>query len=162
MSDLQVNLCYYVVFALIFGNDILNTFTYNYFFILGYKRSSLNVVQYTSRSGDLVWKQDAFRNFPIHGVNNFKKLRQRADFCFFDKIAFIIALESFHDSALFFLRPCRSSKSLGLSTLAHFHGREHLPDYKPLFEVSDTLSFYRPHLFAQSVSLLLIDLLLSL
>ncbi|KAF9211009.1 hypothetical protein BGZ59_008639 [Podila verticillata] len=99
-----------------------------------YNRSPLNVVQYDSRSGDLVWKQDAFRNFPIHGVNNFKKLRQRADFCFFDKTAFIIALESFRDSALLFLRPCRSGKSLGLSTLAHFHGREHLPDYKALFE----------------------------
>ncbi|KAF9980297.1 hypothetical protein BGZ75_008622, partial [Mortierella antarctica] len=45
-----------------------------------------------------------------------------------------MALESFREPALVFLRPRRSGKSLGLSTLAHFHGREHLPDYKPLFE----------------------------
>ncbi|KAF8944179.1 hypothetical protein BGZ46_006329, partial [Entomortierella lignicola] len=99
-----------------------------------YKRSSLNVVQYDSRSGDLVWNQDSFKHFPVHGVSNFKTLRQCADFCFFDKTAFIMALESFREPALVFLRPRRSGKSLALSTLAHFHGREHLPDYKPLFE----------------------------
>ncbi|KAG9067806.1 hypothetical protein KI688_011394 [Linnemannia hyalina] len=61
-------------------------------------------------------------------------LRQRPELCYFDKTAFILALESFDEPALVFLRPRRSGKSLGLSTLAHFHGREHLPDYKPLFE----------------------------
>ncbi|KAF9543776.1 hypothetical protein EC957_000471 [Mortierella hygrophila] len=45
-----------------------------------------------------------------------------------------MALESFSEAAFVFLRPRRSGKSLGLSTLAHFHGREHLPDYKLLFE----------------------------
>ncbi|KAF9899254.1 hypothetical protein EC991_009220, partial [Linnemannia zychae] len=99
-----------------------------------YKRSPPNVVQYDGRSGDLVWNQEAFRNFPVHGVTNFKKLRQGADFCFFDKTAFIMAIETFREPALVFLRPHRSGKTLGLSTLAHFHGREHLPDYKPLFE----------------------------
>ncbi|KAG0350257.1 hypothetical protein BGZ54_003938, partial [Gamsiella multidivaricata] len=83
---------------------------------------------------DLVWKEDTFRSFPVHGVSDFKTLRQRPELCFFDKTAFILALESFDESVLVFLRPRRSEKSLGLSTLAHFHGREHLPDYKPLFE----------------------------
>ncbi|KFH67350.1 hypothetical protein MVEG_06084 [Podila verticillata NRRL 6337] len=99
-----------------------------------YKRSPLNIVQYDSRSGDLVWKEDTFRSFPVHGVNDFRTLRQRPELCFFDKTAFILALESFDESVLVFLRPHRSGKSLGLSTLAHFHGREHPPDYKPLFE----------------------------
>ncbi|KAK3836308.1 MAG: hypothetical protein J3R72DRAFT_203444 [Linnemannia gamsii] len=99
-----------------------------------YERKPLNAVKYDGRSGDLVWNQDAFKNFPVHGVSNFKKLRQCADFCFFDKTAFIMALEAFSEYALVFLRPRRSGKSLGLSTLAHFHGREHLPDYKSLFE----------------------------
>ncbi|KAF9310050.1 hypothetical protein BG003_008976 [Podila horticola] len=99
-----------------------------------YERSPLNIVQYDSRSGDLIWKQDAFKNFPVHGVTSFKKLRQGADFCFCDKTAFIMALESYREPALVFLRPRRSGKTLGLSTMAHFHGREHLPDYKPLFE----------------------------
>ncbi|KAF9160312.1 hypothetical protein DFQ26_005673 [Actinomortierella ambigua] len=45
-----------------------------------------------------------------------------------------MALESFGERALVFLRPRRSGKSLALSILAHFHGREHLPDYKSLFE----------------------------
>lgn len=107
---------------------------------LGYKRSPLNAVQYDSRSVNLVWKEDKFRSFPVHGVNDFKTLRQRPELCFFDKTAFILALESFDESVLVFLRPRRSGKSLGLSVLAHFHGREHLPDYKPLFEVSDILS----------------------
>ncbi|KAF9086459.1 hypothetical protein BGX27_003196, partial [Mortierella sp. AM989] len=98
-----------------------------------YIRSPLNVVQYNRRSGDLVWKDDTFRSFPVHGVNNFKTLRQRPELCFFDKTAFISALKSFDESVLVFLRPRRSGKSLGLSTLAHFHGREHLPDYKHLF-----------------------------
>ncbi|KAF9157955.1 hypothetical protein BGX21_003884, partial [Mortierella sp. AD011] len=67
-------------------------------------------------------------------VNSFKELRERPELCFFDKTVFISALESFDGSVLVFLRPRRSGKSLGLSTLAHFHGREHLPDYKALFE----------------------------
>ncbi|KAF9430722.1 hypothetical protein BGZ76_000736 [Entomortierella beljakovae] len=99
-----------------------------------YERGKLNVVQYDSRSGNLVWKEDTFRSFPTNSVNNFKTLRQRPELCFFDKTAFISVLESFDDSVLVFLRPRRSGKSLALSTLAHFHGREHLPDYKPLFE----------------------------
>ncbi|KAF9087882.1 hypothetical protein BGX27_002838, partial [Mortierella sp. AM989] len=99
-----------------------------------YHRRPLNVVQYDSRSGDLVWNQEAFKTFPVHGVNSFKKLRQCAEFCFFDKTEYIMALESFDEPALVFLRPRRSGKSLGLSTLAHFHGREHLLDYKSLFE----------------------------
>ncbi|KAG0283399.1 hypothetical protein BGZ97_008557, partial [Linnemannia gamsii] len=45
-----------------------------------------------------------------------------------------MALESFPHDALVFLRPRGSGKLLALSSLAHFHGREHLPDYKPLFE----------------------------
>lgn len=74
-------------------------------------------------------------------MSNFKALRQRPDLCYFDKTAFIMALESFPHDVLVFLRPRRSGKSLALSSLAHFHGREHLPDYKPLFEVSDFLLF---------------------
>ncbi|KAG0023833.1 hypothetical protein BGZ81_007912 [Podila clonocystis] len=99
-----------------------------------FKRNPINAVQYDGRSGDLVWKQDAFKKFPVHGICNFKELRECADFCLFDKTAFIMAIESFRECALIFLRPRRSGKSLALSTLAHFHGREHLPDYKPLFE----------------------------
>ncbi|KAF9995878.1 hypothetical protein BGZ79_010387 [Entomortierella chlamydospora] len=102
-----------------------------------YERTLLNIVKYDSRLGDLAWKEDTFRSFPVHGVNNFKTLRQRPELCFFDKTAFIMALESFSEPVLVFLRPRRSGKSLGLSTLAHFHGREHLPDYKPLFELSN-------------------------
>ncbi|KAG0330779.1 hypothetical protein BG000_011466 [Podila horticola] len=64
---------------------------------LRYRRSPLNIVQYDSRSGDLVWREDTFRSFPVHDVNDFKILRHRPE-------------------------------------LSHFHGREHLPDYKPLFE----------------------------
>jgi hypothetical protein len=100
-------------------------------------RSPLKVVQYDGRSGDLVWNEDAFRSFPVNGLNDFKTLRQRPELCFFDKTAFILALESYDEPVLVFLRPRRSGKSLGLSTLAHFHGREHLPDYKSLFGVSD-------------------------
>ncbi|KAF9202364.1 hypothetical protein BGZ49_007469 [Haplosporangium sp. Z 27] len=102
-----------------------------------YNRSPLDVVQYDSRSGDLIWNQDSFKSFPVHGVSNFKALRQRADSCFFDKTAFIMALESFREPAPVFFRPRRSGKSLALSTLAHFHGREHLPNYKRLFEISN-------------------------
>jgi len=109
-------------------------------FFLGYDRGPLNVVQYNRRSGDLVWNEDTFTRFPAHGESNFKALRQRPELCFFDKTAFIMALESFSERALVFLRPRRSGKSLALSTLAHFHGREHLPAYKPLFEVSDFLA----------------------
>lgn len=112
----------------------------DYIIALGYMRSPPNVVQYNRRSGDLVWKEDAFKSFPAHGVSNFKELRQRPEYCFFDKTAFIRVLASFDEPALVFLRPRRSGKSLALSTLAHFHGREHLPDYKPLFEVSDFCS----------------------
>ncbi|KAG0020179.1 hypothetical protein BGZ80_004652, partial [Entomortierella chlamydospora] len=99
-----------------------------------YKRSPLNVVQYNRRSGDLVWKDDTFKSFPVGHISNFKTLRQRPDLCYFDKTAFISALEPVYCDALVFLRPRRSGKSLALSTLAHFHGREHLPDYGPLFE----------------------------
>ncbi|KAG0364210.1 hypothetical protein BGX24_004728 [Mortierella sp. AD032] len=101
---------------------------------LEYMRYPLNVAQYNRRSGDLVWKEETFKGFPVNDVNDFKTLRERPELCFFDKTAFIMALESFQESVLVFLRPRRSGKSLGLSTLAHFHGREHLPDYKPLFE----------------------------
>ncbi|KAG0338256.1 hypothetical protein BG004_007292, partial [Podila humilis] len=97
-------------------------------------RTPLNVVQYDRRSGDLVWKDDTFKSFPVDRMSNFKTLRQRPDLCYFDKTAYIMALESFPHDVLVFLRPRRSGKSLALSTLAHFHGREHLPDYKPLFE----------------------------
>ncbi|KAG0058715.1 hypothetical protein BGZ90_004807 [Linnemannia elongata] len=97
-------------------------------------RSPLNIVQYNRRSGDFVWREDTFKSFPVHGVPDFKTLRQRPELGFFDKTAFILALESFYQPALVFLRPRRSGKSLGLSMLAHFHGREHLPDYKSLFE----------------------------
>ncbi|KAF9911366.1 hypothetical protein EC991_003931 [Linnemannia zychae] len=99
-----------------------------------YKRSPLNVVQYNRRSGDLVWKEDTFNGFPVDRISNFTALRQRPDLCYFDKTAFIMALESFPHEVLVFLRPRRSGKSLALSALAHFHGREHLPVYKPLFE----------------------------
>ncbi|KAF9299259.1 hypothetical protein BGZ74_008996, partial [Mortierella antarctica] len=99
-----------------------------------YMRNALDFVQYNRRSGDLVWQDDTFNTFPAHGIQNFQILRQRPDLCFFDKTAFIMALESFPEPALVFLRPRRSGKSLALSTLAHFHGREHLPDYRPLFE----------------------------
>jgi hypothetical protein len=61
-----------------------------------------------------------------------------------------MALESFPHDALVFLRPRGSGKLLALSSLAHFHGREHLPDYKPLFEVS---VLQQSSLFAQGVSL---------
>lgn len=72
----------------------------NYFFFLDYKRYPLNAVQYDRRSGDLVWKADTFRRFPVHGVNDFKTLRERPKLCFFDKTAFILALESFGESVL--------------------------------------------------------------
>ncbi|KAF9173639.1 hypothetical protein BGX20_002585 [Mortierella sp. AD010] len=102
-----------------------------------YKRSPLNVVQYNRRSGNLVWKDDTFKSFPVGHISNFKTLRQRPDLCYFDKTAFISAIESVCCDALVFLRPRRSGKSLALSTLAHFHGREHLPDYDPLFKGLD-------------------------
>lgn len=104
-------------------------------------RKPPNVVQYNRRSGDLVWNEDKFNSFPSNGERDFKELRQYPEFCFFDKTAFIKDLESFRERAVVFLRPRRSGKSLALSTLAHFHGREHLPDYKPLFEVSDICLF---------------------
>src|SRR5690348_7081490 len=100
-------------------------------------RSLLNIVQYNRRSGDFVWREDKLKSFPVHVVPDFKTLRERPELGFFDKTAFILALESFYQPGLVFLRPRRSGKSLGLSMLAHFHGREHLPDYKPLLEVSD-------------------------
>ncbi|KAG0196040.1 hypothetical protein BGX28_000212 [Mortierella sp. GBA30] len=65
-----------------------------------YMRSALNVAQYNRRSGDLVWKEDTFASFPVHSESDFKTLRQCPEFCFFDKTAFIMALESFRDRAL--------------------------------------------------------------
>ncbi|KAG0339212.1 hypothetical protein BG004_006920 [Podila humilis] len=100
-----------------------------------YNRVSLKAFQYDRRSGYLVWKEDTFSAFPVDGERDFKALRQLPEFCFFDKTDFIMALESCCGRALVFLRPRRSGKTLTLSTLAHFHGREHLPDYEPLFKV---------------------------
>ncbi|KAF9547525.1 hypothetical protein EC957_008362 [Mortierella hygrophila] len=57
-------------------------------------RGPLNVVQYNSRSEDLVWREDTFKSFPAHNVNDLKTLRQSPDLCYFDKTAFIMALES--------------------------------------------------------------------
>ncbi|KAF9967657.1 hypothetical protein BGZ73_000461, partial [Actinomortierella ambigua] len=99
-----------------------------------YMRTPLKAVQYNRRSGNLVWKEDSFKSFPVDRMSNFKTLRQRPDLCYFDKTAFLMTLESLAHEVLVFLRPRRSGKSLALSTLAHFHGREHLPDYKSLFE----------------------------
>ncbi|KAG9063512.1 hypothetical protein KI688_004396 [Linnemannia hyalina] len=72
-----------------------------------YMRGPPDVVQYDSRSGDFVWREDTFKNFPVHAVHDFKTLRGRPDLCFFDKTDFIMTLESFPEPALAIHEPVK-------------------------------------------------------
>ncbi|KAG9063507.1 hypothetical protein KI688_004391 [Linnemannia hyalina] len=64
-----------------------------------YMRGPPDVVQYDSRSGDFVWRENTFKNFPVHAVHDFTTLRQHPELGFFDKTDFILALESFPEPA---------------------------------------------------------------
>lgn len=108
-----------------------------------------------------MWNEDTFKSFPVNGAN-FKTLCQRLEICFFDRTAFIMALESFPQDVPAFLSSRRSGKSLAMSALAYFHGPEHLPDYRPFFEVNDYFCFFTDHIYLLEVfPRMLIELLLS-
>ncbi|RMG74764.1 MAG: AAA family ATPase, partial [Bacteroidetes bacterium] len=67
-----------------------------------------------------------------YGISNFARLR-RDGYFYQDRTGYIPVLESLGEPYLIFLRPRRFGKSLWLSTLAHYYGREHAGDFKWLF-----------------------------
>jgi hypothetical protein len=57
----------------------------------------------------------------------------RGGYYYVDRTGYIPLLEALGESYLIFLRPRRFGKSLWLSTLAHYYGREHAGAFPELF-----------------------------
>ena len=68
-----------------------------------------------------------------YGISDFARLR-RDGYFYQDRTGYIPVLESLGEPYLFFLRPRRFGKSLWLSILAHYYGREHAEDFDWLFQ----------------------------
>jgi len=68
-----------------------------------------------------------------YGISDFARLRREGYF-YQDRTGYIPLLESLGEPYLFFLRPRRFGKSLWLSVLAHYYGREHAEDFAWLFK----------------------------
>ncbi|GAB4410500.1 MAG: ATP-binding protein [Bacteroidia bacterium] len=68
-----------------------------------------------------------------YGISDFARLR-RDGYYYQDRTSYIPVLESLGEPYLIFLRPRRFGKSLWLSTLAHYYGREHAKDFEWLFK----------------------------
>ena len=67
-----------------------------------------------------------------YGESDFKKLIED-DFFYQDRTEFIEKLERWNSNYPVFLRPRRFGKSLFVSTLHHYYGLEHKPDFQTLF-----------------------------
>ncbi len=67
-----------------------------------------------------------------YGISDFARLR-RDGYHYQDRTGYIPVLESLGEPYVIFLRPRRFGKSLWLSTLAHYYGREHAGDFEWLF-----------------------------
>ena len=68
-----------------------------------------------------------------YGISDFARLR-RDGYYYQDRTGYIPVLENLGEPYLFFLRPRRFGKSLWLSVLAHYYGREHAEDFAWLFK----------------------------
>ena len=68
-----------------------------------------------------------------YGISDFASLR-RDGYFYQDRTGYVPVLESLGERYLIFLRPRRFGKSLWLSTLAHYYGREHAQDFEWLFQ----------------------------
>ncbi|MDX1907846.1 MAG: AAA family ATPase, partial [Bacteroidia bacterium] len=67
-----------------------------------------------------------------YGTSHFSSLI-RGGYYYVDRTGYIPLLESLGERYLIFLRPRRFGKSLWLSTLAHYYGREHAEAFGVLF-----------------------------
>ena len=68
-----------------------------------------------------------------YGISDFARLR-RDGYYYQDRTGYLPVLENLGEPYLFFLRPRRFGKSLWLSVLAHYYGREHAEDFEWLFK----------------------------
>ena len=69
--------------------------------------------------------------FP-YGVSNFSKLVTEGHI-YVDRTAFLEKLEQLDSSYHFYLRPRRFGKSLAVSVMEHYYGRQHKGDFERLF-----------------------------
>ncbi|MEM6262803.1 MAG: AAA family ATPase [Bacteroidota bacterium] len=67
-----------------------------------------------------------------YGTSDFASLIQQ-DFWYIDRTNYISKLESLGEKYLVFLRPRRFGKSLFLSTLAYYYGKQHADKFEALF-----------------------------
>jgi hypothetical protein len=71
-----------------------------------------------------------------YGISDFATLR-REGYLYQDRTDYIRSMEGFGERYLTYLRPRRFGKSLWLSTLAHYYGREHAGAFAQLFSELD-------------------------
>ena len=67
-----------------------------------------------------------------YGISDFARLR-RDGYFYQDRTGYFPVLEGLGEPYIIFLRPRRFGKSLWLSVLAHYYGREHAGDFEWLF-----------------------------
>lgn len=100
-------------------------------------KPKLSVEPYDCHEASLVFRKERFWGFPLNDKRDFETIHVNSELAYFDHTHYISELESFSRDVLVFLRPRRFSKSLFLSTLAHFHGVEYKQNYKALFQVHE-------------------------
>ncbi|NJO01458.1 MAG: AAA family ATPase, partial [Bacteroidia bacterium] len=69
--------------------------------------------------------------FP-YGLSNFRDI-VREGYYFVDKTYYLELLEKFRDKLISFLRPRRIGKSLFVSILEYYYGKEHQDKFQELF-----------------------------
>ena len=63
-----------------------------------------------------------------YGISNYKRIVEEG-YYYVDKTRFLEELESFSEPYLFFLRPRRFGKSLWISMMSYYYGKEHKADF---------------------------------
>ncbi|KAF9301974.1 hypothetical protein BGZ74_006041 [Mortierella antarctica] len=100
-------------------------------------KRKLETVPYNRGEASLVFSDTHFTGFPLNDKTSFESIRANPQYAYFDRTRYITELQDSREDVILFLRPRRFGKSLFVSTLAHFHGVEHLHNYAALFEGLD-------------------------
>ena len=74
-----------------------------------------------------------------YGISNFKRLVEEG-YYYVDKTQYLERLEQFSAPYLFFLRPRRFGKSLWISLMSYYYGKEHKRDFEQLFDLQRYLT----------------------
>ena len=67
-----------------------------------------------------------------YGISNYKRIVEEG-YYYVDKTQYITHLENLSEPYLIFLRPRRFGKSLWISTLKHYYGKEYKDEFQALF-----------------------------